>query len=568
MSALRIHTTAGPVRTLPVSGGLRLAQAVYLAGVWPVLPLCSGLGRCGLCRVRFLSAPPAPTAAEAKRISPEDRDAGWRLACQHPAGEGGEIFVPDPPRSLAATWTAEGTSTGRGQPESLGEAEGGRGPAAASGGSGGGSGGGAFEDSIQTAPEAQAPHGAPLLLAVDLGTTSICWSAGRVEGGRFVPRFSGQALNPQIGLGSEVMSRLAAARAGLGRELSALVLDHLRGIVESLPAPVSALALAGNPAMTALALGWDTDGLAAAPYRLADTAGEERTLGPDLPRAFVAPLLAPFVGGDLSAGLAALAFLPEHGLAYPFVLADLGTNGEFVLGLGPEHFLLASVPLGPALEGVGLSLGRVAGPGVAVAFAAGPAGLAPRWLDRPPLPGQDPALSGTGYLSLLAQLLGLGLADRRGAWAEPSLPLARRMARYVDHLGEKSLDLGGGIVLPPSDVEETLKVKAAFNLALSRLLAEAGLTPPDLAQVHLAGAMGRHVRPADLAALGFLPPGLEGRVRAAGNTSLAGAELFLARPEAREWARSLAGRSRLVDLAAWPEFNPAFLARMVFDYVP
>jgi uncharacterized 2Fe-2S/4Fe-4S cluster protein (DUF4445 family) len=541
MPALRIHTTAGPVRTLPVSGGLSLAQAVYLAGVWPVLPLCSGLGRCGLCRVRFLSAPPAPSAAEIKRISRADRDAGWRLACQHPAGEGGELFVPDPPRSLAATWTAEGTSTGRGQPESLGEA--------------------------------QTPEGAPLLLAVDLGTTSICWSAGRVEGGRaeggrFVPRFSGQALNPQIGLGSEVMSRLAAARAGLGRELSALVLDHLRGIIAELPAPVSALALAGNPAMTALTLGWNTDGLAAAPYRLADTAGEERTLGPDLPRAFVAPLLAPFVGGDLSAGLAALAFLPEHGLAYPFVLADLGTNGEFVLGLDPEHFLLASVPLGPALEGVGLSLGRVAGPGVAVAFAAGPAGLAPRWLDRPPLPGQDPALSGTGYLSLLAQLLGLGLLDRRGAWAEPSLPLARRMARFTDHLGEKSLDLGGGIVLPPSDVEETLKVKATFNLALSRLLAEAGLTPPDLAQVHLAGAMGRHVRPGDLAALGFLPPGMEGRVRAAGNTSLSGAELFLARPEAREWARGLPGRCRLVDLAAWPEFNPAFLARMVFDYVP
>ena len=45
---------------------------------------------------------------------------------------------------------------------------------------------------------------------------------------------------------------------------------------------------------------------------------------------------------------------------FPLLLADMGTNGEFVLlraGLPP---LLASVPLGPALEGIGLRCGGIA----------------------------------------------------------------------------------------------------------------------------------------------------------------------------------------------------------------
>ncbi len=526
MSDLRIHTSDGPVQIIASPKGLSLAQAVYLAGVWPVLPLCAGLGRCGLCRVRFLADAPGATPAETRRLGLQALDQGWRLACQHPAGPG-DIFVPDPPRALARLRSAD------------------------------------HKEFCGTLPS----PGQPLALAIDLGTTSIHWSAGVVDEAGFTPQFSGQGLNPQIGLGSEIMSRLAAARAGLGPELRYMVLDHVRALVADLPGPVERLALAGNPAMTALIQGGDVDGLALAPYHLDDAAGEERLLAPDLPLAFLAPLLSPFVGGDLSAGLAALRFLPKYDLAYPFILADMGTNGEFVLGLDPEHFLLASVPMGPALEGVGLSQGQVAGPGVAVGFQVGPKGLAPQWFERPPLPDETPAVSGTGYLSLLALLLGLGLLDHKGGWAEPVSPLGKGLARYVDRLGEKALDLGAGLVLPPSDVEETLKVKAAFNLALSRLLAEAGLKPRDLARFYLAGAMGQHVRPADLEALGFLPPGLGATVRAAGNTSLAGAELFLTSAQARDWARALPGRSRLVDVTSWPDFEREYFKRMEFVYV-
>ena len=67
-------------------------------------------------------------------------------------------------------------------------------------------------------------------------------------------------------------------------------------------------------------------------------------LAPDLPPARIPPLLAPFVGADISAGMAAIAFGPDPP-RYPYLLADLGTNGEFALALSPEEYLLASVPM-------------------------------------------------------------------------------------------------------------------------------------------------------------------------------------------------------------------------------
>jgi uncharacterized 2Fe-2S/4Fe-4S cluster protein (DUF4445 family) len=311
--------------------------------------------------------------------------------------------------------------------------------------------------------------------------------------------------------------------------------------------------------------------LAAAPYHLDYPGGRWETLAPDLPEAYILPQLAPFVGGDISAGLAALALGPAAGRpgydapVPPWVLADLGTNGEFALVLADGRILLASVPLGPALEGVGMRFGRLAEPGAVCAFLLTPGGLAPVRLPGGP---EVAGITGTGYLSLLARLSSLDLLDAAGRFTAGRNPLARQVAAGLgERGGEPCLDLPGGMHLPARDVEELLKVKAAFDLALSRLLASAGLAARDLSAVCLAGALGRHVAPADLEALGFLPEGLGGRVRAVGNTSLAGAALVLSDPAARAWAEELPGRCRVLDLAADPGFQADYLARMRFVHL-
>jgi uncharacterized 2Fe-2S/4Fe-4S cluster protein (DUF4445 family) len=514
--SILIHTGDGGRLALDPRPGDTLARTIFLSRLWHDVPLCSGLGKCGLCRVRYISDPPAPTREELKKLGQAKLDQGWRLACLHPS-EPCELELPAPERSARAV-------------------------------------------------AALAPASGDFALAVDLGTTSIHWTV--MAEGRAVA--TGQELNPQTGLGSEVMSRLAVAATAEGRfVLRALILDRLAEIAtmaaRNTGGSCTGLAVSGNPAMIYILLGMKPDGLAAAPYALTYAGGDTRQLGAGLPPARIAPLLAPFVGADISAGLVAV----EYGGAprYPFLLADLGTNGEFVLALSPARRLVASVPMGPALEGVGLSFGRTAGPGTITGFRLTPGGLAPVRFEGDTA-GPPTGMTGTGYLSLVAILLRHGVLDEAGHFAPGTTPLAARLADRLTTLAdEPAMDLEHGLFLPASDVEEILKVKAAFNLAVSALLAEAGLTPSRLAAVHMAGALGEHVSLDDLETLGFLPPGLGARTVKAGNTSLRGTEMIATDPGARAFARTLPDTVTALDLAADATFGDRFMQRMRFAYV-
>ena len=412
----------------------------------------------------------------------------------------------------------------------------------------------------------------------------------------------GSFLNPQAGAGADVMSRLAVAMQVQGRGvLSHLVRRSLRRVVDSLEqaggARVAGLCVAANTAMTDIFLDRPVDGLCAAPYRLAHH-GHETVNVPGLPPVYIPPLPAPFVGGDISAGLAALlaADVPR-----PFVLADLGTNGELALVDAAGRLLLCSVPLGPALEGIGPQCGQLAGPGVITDFSLAPTGLTAHFFEqkpedaRPRHGGQCPCpscqavfaqslgngrsgvepeagrargISATGYVSLLAALLRTGLMREDGGFeSAPAMPLARRLASGLEtgHAsGGMRLRLPHGMWLCAADVEELLKVKAAFALALESLLAAAGLAPAQVGALCLAGALGEHVRAHDLQTLGFLPSALAPRLRAVGNASLQGATLLAVNVQMRENLAGLCATARLLPLVEEENFHQTYLRHMRF----
>ena len=177
-------------------------------------------------------------------------------------------------------------------------------------------------------------------------------------------------------------------------------------------------------------------------------------------------------------------------------------------------------------------------------------------------------MTGTGYLSLTAILLRHGVLDESGRFGQGNTPLATKLAAKLTTIAdEPSFAIAEELYLPASDIEEILKVKAAFNLAMSALLKKAGFGPSKLAAIHIAGALGEHVSLDDLETIGFLPPGCKERTTKAGNTSLRGTELILTNTGARTFAETLPNTITALDLAADTTFGTQYLERMRFTYV-
>lgn len=518
---LLVEDAAGVCHEIPVAPGQSLAQTVYGSGLFETPPLCAGLGRCGRCRMRFLTPPPEAGPLERDILGDRNVRCGWRLGCRHPALPGLRLRLPVPARPHPAPLSAPGKT--------------------------------------------------PLALAVDLGTTSLCWQAEADAPGADGPVAAGSETNPQMPFGADIMSRVsAAADPACGERLRSLVVARLADIIRALgrEGRVRELCVAANPAMTALLLGSRRIGdLARAPYRL-PCAGNATGRIPGLePPVYLPAQAAPFIGGDISAGMSVLLadLSPD---AYPFLFADLGTNGEFVLALSPTVTLSASVPLGPALEGIGLSCGRTVekdGAGCATAFRLSPAGP----IASCPAPSSPLGISATGYLSLLALLLSQGVVTTAGAFrADPPSPLGRRIAAGLRMEGGALLPLENGLFLSALDIEEILKVKAAFTFAVSSLLAQGGIGTAAVRGWHAGGALGRHVRPGDLETLGFLPAGGALSFHPHGNLSLEGAARMLGREKNRyrDLAADWAGRTRVIDLTRSPAGAETIIDHMRFVF--
>ena len=519
--------------------GETLAQAVYLSGRVPAPALCSGLGRCGRCKVRYISEAPPVLEREKLVLSHHDLDAGWRLSCLREPVAGLHIALPPPLPPLPPHPYGPGT------PARMAE----------------------IKRSMAVGDA----------LAVDFGTTSVWWRDVCTGGCPEAPAKEDaeraaddeSRINPQMGAGSDVVSRLAYAMRPEGRgRLRKLALEALRDIAAARDPHPGLLCVAANPAMTYILLDKDVTHLARAPYSL-DYAGGAWEELPELGRAWIPPLVSPFVGGDISAGYASLALDPEKAPpAYPFILADLGTNGEMVLALSPDEALAASVAMGPALEGINLSFGMDAGFGAVTGYRVTPLGLEAEMLGETAPRG----ITGTGYLSLLRALKASGLLGEDGSFTRPgaAFPLAKRIlgneqaARQAGM--EEKLRLPGKMFLSATDVEEIVKAKAAFSLALASLLRAADLPAGRLNALFLAGSLGRHLAPGVLADLGFVPAVLGAKIAPVGNSSLDGAALFLRHEGAREKSVAWSAAVRTLALADDPAFAAAFADHMRFSW--
>ena len=497
---------------------------------------CGGKGLCGKCRIQLVKGKLPVQKEEEKLLSLEEREEGWRLACLAVLQMDVTVRVPQTQEKSFQVLTAG---------EVKSEDEGGEKER---------------EKEREKEGESEREREAETLcwgIAGDIGTTTLAMHSIDLETGQILDSWTG--VNPQRRLGADVIARVEAAVSGKGEELRQILQKALTEGISVLMEKsrnkkgLKKAAFAGNTVMLHLLRGYDCKGLAQAPFHPSVLEMEELTLCglagegvPDIPVRLL-PGISAFIGADVTAGIYAQNMQEMEG---PRLLIDLGTNGEMVLG-DKKGFLCASVPAGPALEGGSLTwgMGSVAGAIQGVEIKNGKTRLR-SVQDAPP-----EGICGSGAIETVAELVREGMLDETGLLEEKFFEEGFPLGTTPD---------GRRIVLTQKDIREIQLAKGAVRAGIEMLLKEAGVQAEEVRRIFLAGGLGVSMNPEKLFAIGMLPKGFRGRMKAAGNAALKGCIRCLMEEDAEKKLRDIVKKSRELTLSSNQDFQERFIENMGF----
>lgn len=468
--------------------GVLLADAIKELLGWFILP-CGGRGVCGNCRVRVLGGGlSAPTRAE-ERLG---YTGEYRLACQ--ARITGDVVV---------------------EVESLGE---------------------------RLAVYGVEPPGFdidPLCegagVSIDIGSSKIAGVLVDLESGMNVSE--GYAVNPQVGWGLDVISRISAIarRRGELEKMGKKTMKAVSRLVASLLEKAGleradCAVFTGNAVALPIVFGIDPTPLGYYPYEnplreSIELDGESKGLRAG--KVIVLPSIRSFVGSDAST--ATLATL-MHGLSKYTLMADVGINTEIAYIVNSDRILVTSAPAGPAIEGGELSCGSTALQGAA-SYAYYDASR--RRVVLVPRGSENVGLSGSALVSLIASLVEHGIVDVTGRIVRPDGEVG----------GVKFVSVGGALRLTQRDIREFQKAKAAISTAIRLLLEKVGRQPLTLM---LAGSMGSSVDTESAYKIGLFPRAES--VFQYGNLALVGAKLYMVSGRARRLYERIREKSEYVSV--------------------
>lgn len=412
--------------------------------------------------------------------------------------------------------------------------------------------------------------------AVDLGSTTIETAAVSVDGSVIG---SVRGINPQVSYGSDVLSRIRAASEGkiASSDMQRLAESTIQGQLQELSDRYGlcrfpeVMAIAGNTTMGHLLTGKDVRPLGEAPFNPGDISLQDISgvfFEEHIP-VYLLPGISAFVGGDIVSGILSL----DMDLAgSSSLLVDLGTNAEMVIG-NRDRFLVTSAAAGPAFEGAGLSCGCPGVPGAirGVTFnglrahlslipwdsdlSALPPGK--RMQEEMRLKTRRPAgLCGSGLISAISGMKKAAVIDDSGTftrdeWIKNGFLLWRPSVVSPDV---------SDIRLTQDDIHALLMAKAAIRSGIEILLEESGIVPES---VFLSGGFGSSLSVADAESIGLFPASLRGRIRACGNTSLAGAVKFISHlSSAPSRLIHICSVSDEIRLADFPGFEEKYLSHL------
>ncbi|MDO5132120.1 MAG: ASKHA domain-containing protein, partial [Eubacteriales bacterium] len=393
-----------------------------------------------------------------------------------------------------------------------------------------------------------------IVAAVDIGTTTIAMSSitmpstampstaispiaisSQGAGGRVLRTVTG--INHQRAYGADVISRIDASNHGKGAALQESILGDLADLRAQLGLPQDVrMIVSGNSTMEHLLQKLPCQTLGVAPYTPVDISLHMYE------NMQILPGISTFVGADIVSGIVACGMDQSDELC---ILVDLGTNGEMAIG-NRDRIVSASTAAGPAFEGGNISCGVAGIPGAisSVEIRDGEARI--RTIgDKAPV-----GLCGTGVLEVMYELLKEEIVDETGL--------------MDDEYADDGFPLAEGIVFTAKDIREVQLAKAAVRAGMEVLLQEFGADYEQVGKLYLAGGFGQKIDLVKAVGIGLLPEELLGKIRAVGNSSLAGAVMAAQDPEILRRMERVAATAEETALAENPRFSDLYMEHMFF----
>jgi len=400
-------------------------------------------------------------------------------------------------------------------------------------------------------------------VAVDLGTTTVV--AHLMDLVETTTLDTEAMYNSQINFGEDYIRRIMYAEQNNAfDEMQNRIVHDLNNLIVTLATrqridlhDITTVICAGNTAMVHFLLNLDSTRIRREPYvasasfvppiRAAEVGIQISKRG----LLYCLPSVAAYVGSDIVAGVLTTRLFTKEGIS---LLADIGTNGEVVLG-NKDWLVCASSSAGPAFEGSGVKHGMRAGNGAIEKLCFGSNGSVEYKTigDAPPV-----GICGSGLLDTLAALLTEGIIDRSGRLRADGHPGLIEGDEGMQFRLVEASNSHHEIAITQADIDNLIRSKAGVFASIKVLMESTQTKAQDLDTVYLAGGFGNFLNVERAVTIGMLPDVPPEKIQFVGNTSIAGAKTVLLSRKALEATEEIANNMTYFDLMSHPGYMGEF----------
>ena len=367
-------------------------------------------------------------------------------------------------------------------------------------------------------------------IAIDIGTTTI--KAYLVENQYYMEenrkiqvetkiKTEIEEKNSQYLYGKDVISRVMYAHYNGNAKLRESIIFQLQSLIRRLSSEIndncifSSIVITGNSVMLSILENFDLSGFERSPFESPSNFGYNTKIPELSPNetVYIPPIMDAFIGADaLTAGFFALnkakKTFPAQDI-FPFLVVDIGTNGEILL-FNEDNVFGASCAAGPAFEGKNLSKN----------------------------------ISGSTAISYLAKMLKNKIMDKSGEILQNSQ--------------------NQNSPLSQEDVRGLQLAKSAIKTGVEVLLSETNSKPSDIKHCFICGNFGNALQEEDILEIGLLPADFQGKIEYLGNGAGFGAVDLVFSEENREKIKKIATNSKSIELGGNPLFNKKYIENLNF----